>query len=138
MTGPSGPPTSTVWLTLVLAPAGSIRELKRNLVPGTTVVTSTKLRPGCTSTSCILWCWPALVFITPVDPDTKPPCQSIVDTLGFHSPQVDMSDHTRQTLSGDAVVSTEVPYSRVIFPSSALGELERARRRDFSHPFLRQ
>ena len=33
---------------------------------------------------------------------------------GFHSPHVDMSDHTRQTFSGEAVVSTEVPYSRAI------------------------
>ena len=50
----------------------------------------------------------------PVVPDANPPCQSIVDTFGFHSPQVDMSDHTLQTFSGDAVVSTEVPYSRAI------------------------
>src|ERR1700694_6011279 len=66
------------------------------------------------STSCILWCWPARVFMTPVEPDTKPPCQSIVETFGFHSPHVDMSDQILQTLSGDAVVSTDVPYSRVI------------------------
>ena len=114
MTGPSGPPTSTVWLIFVFAPAGSIRQLKRNFVPGTTLVTRAKPRPGCTSTSCMLWCWPAFVFITPVDPETKPPCQSIVETLGFHSPQVDISDQICQTLSGDAVVSTEVPYSRAI------------------------
>src|SRR5207237_8389801 len=138
MMGPSGPPTSTVWLIFVFAPAGSIRQLKRNFVPGTTLVTRAKPRPGCTSTSCMLWCWPALVFITPVDPETKPPCQSIVETLGFHSPQVDISDQICQTLSGDAVVSTEVPYSRAIpLPSSALGELERAHRRDFGHLLLR-
>src|SRR2546428_8349857 len=87
----------------------------------------------------MLWCWPAFVFITPVDPETKPPCQSIVETLGFHSPQVDISDQICQTLSGDAVVSTEVPYSRAIpLPPSALGELERARSRDLGDPFLRQ
>src|SRR5438309_1446648 len=62
----------------------------------------------------MLWCWPALVFMTPVDPDTNPPFQSMVDTLGFQAPHVDMSDHTLHTLSGDAVVSTEVPYSRAI------------------------
>src|SRR2546430_10225351 len=50
--------------------------------------------------------------MTPVVPDATPPCQSIVETLGFQSPHVDISDHTLQTLSGDAVVSTEVPYSR--------------------------
>src|SRR2546422_11170440 len=87
----------------------------------------------------MLWCWPAFVFITPVDPETKPPCQSIVETLGFHSPQVDISDQICQTLSGDAVVSTEVPYSRAIpLPPSALGELERARCPAPGAPFLRQ
>src|SRR6266849_1240742 len=114
MTGPNSPPTSTVWLTLVLPSAGSIRQLKRNFVPGTTLVSSAKLRPGCTSTSFILWCWPARVFITPVEPYTNPPAQSIVKTFGFHSPQVDISDQIRQTWSGDAMVSTEVPYSRAI------------------------
>src|SRR5438132_12327823 len=62
----------------------------------------------------MLWCWPALVFMTPADPETNPPCHSMVETLGFQSPHVVMSDQTRQTLSGDAVVSTEVPYSRSI------------------------
>src|SRR5437016_4338276 len=62
----------------------------------------------------MLWCWPALVFMTPADPETNPPCHSMVETLGFQSPHVVMSDQTRQTLSGDAVVSTEVPYSRAI------------------------
>src|SRR3989440_2510752 len=139
MMGPSGPPTSTVWLIFVFAPAGSIRQLKRNFVPGTTLVTRAKPRPGCTSTSCMLWFWPAFVFITPVDPETKPPFQSMVETLGFHSPQVDISDQICQTLSGDAVDSTEVPYSRAIpLPPSALGELERARSRDLGDPFLRQ
>src|SRR5438876_7326485 len=71
-------------------------------------------RPGITSTSCILWYWPALLYMTPLDPDTNPPGQSMVETFGFQSPHVDMSDHTRHTLSGDAVVSTEVPYSRAI------------------------
>src|SRR5260370_42218599 len=52
--------------------------------------------------------------MTPVDPETNPPCQSIVETLGFHSPHVDMSDQTRHTLSGEAVGSTDVPYSRAI------------------------
>ena len=52
--------------------------------------------------------------MTPVVPDANPPSQSIVETFGFHSPHVDMSDHTRQTFSGEAVVSTEVPYSRAI------------------------
>ena len=117
-TGPSGPPTSTVWPTFVFPPAaGSMRQLNRNFVPGTTLVTSAKLRPACTSTSCILWCCPAFVFMTPVDPETKPPDQSIVSTFGFHSPHVDMSDQIRQTFSGAALVSTDVPYSRAI-PSS--------------------
>src|SRR5207245_6037347 len=35
----------------------------------------------------------------------------MVDTLGFQSPHVDMSDQILQTLSAGAVVSTEVPYS---------------------------
>jgi hypothetical protein len=47
----------------------------------------------------------------PVVPDAKPPCQSIVDTFGFHSPQVDMSDQMAQTLSAGAVLTTDVPYS---------------------------
>src|SRR5207302_7840545 len=53
----------------------------------------------------------------------------MVDTLGFHSPHVDMSDQIRQTLSGEAVVSTEVPYSRAIdFPLQAADELARRSR----------
>src|ERR1700682_5624229 len=44
-------------------------------------------------------------------PCTKPPLHSIVDTFGFQSPQVDISDQTFQTRSGEAVVSTDVPYS---------------------------
>jgi len=44
-------------------------------------------------------------------PDSKAPCISIVLTLGFHSPQVEVSDQMRQTLSGDAVLVTDVPYS---------------------------
>src|ERR1700674_4527634 len=46
-------------------------------------------------------------------PCTKPPVQSMVATLGFQSPQVDMSDQTFQTFSGEAVVSTDVPYSAI-------------------------
>src|SRR5256885_16557012 len=52
--------------------------------------------------------------MTPVEPDTKPPFQSIVETFGFHEPHLDMSDHTRHTWSGEALVSTDVPYSRAI------------------------
>src|SRR5437868_9703086 len=61
--------------------------------------------------------------MTPLVPEANPPCQSIVETFGFHSPQVDMSDQTLQTFSGEAVVSTEVPYSRAIEcpPSGRLG-----------------
>src|SRR5207245_10101641 len=67
--------------------------------------------------------------MTPVEPEMNPPFQSIVDTLGFHSPHVDMSDQIRQTLSAEAVVSTEVPYSRAIdFPSQAADELVRRSR----------
>src|SRR6202158_4196848 len=51
--------------------------------------------------------------MTPVLPWTNPPCHSIVDTFGFHSPQVDMSDQILQTLSGEALVSTDVPYSAI-------------------------
>src|SRR4051812_3565859 len=121
ITGPSGPFTSTIWLTLVLAPAGSIRQLNRNVVPGTTFVSRAKLRPGTTSRSFILWCWPARVFMTPVVPDWKPPCQSIVETLGFHSPHVDMSDQIFQTLSAGAELSTEVPYSAISCSHSSAG-----------------
>ena len=60
---------------------------------------------------------PARVFMIPVVPDANPPCHSMVETLGFHSPHVDMSDQIFQTLSADAVVSTEVPYSAIIFSS---------------------
>src|SRR5579864_411505 len=56
--------------------------------------------------------------MTPDEPETKPPLQSIVDTFGFHSPHVDMSDQIRHTLSGDAEVSTVVPYSRAIAKTS--------------------
>src|SRR5439155_12895521 len=52
----------------------------------------------------------------PVVPEAKPPSHSIVATLGFQSPQVDMSDQIFQTLSGGAVVSTEVPYSDIVHP----------------------
>jgi len=31
-------------------------------------------------------------------------------TLGFHSPHVEVSDQTFQTLSAGAVLTTEVPY----------------------------
>jgi hypothetical protein len=51
--------------------------------------------------------------MTPVVPWTNPPCHSIVDTFGFQSPQVDMSDQILQTLSGDALDSTDVPYSAI-------------------------
>jgi len=44
--------------------------------------------------------------MTPAVPDANPPSQSIVETFGFHSPHVDMSDQTRQTFSGEAIVST--------------------------------
>src|SRR5579864_7261380 len=47
----------------------------------------------------------------PVVPDWKPPCHSMVETFGFQSPQVDMSDQIFQTLSAEAVLSTDVPYS---------------------------
>ena len=49
MIGPNGPLISTIWLIFVLpaAPeAGSIRQLNRNIVPGTTLVSNTKDRPG--------------------------------------------------------------------------------------------
>src|SRR5260370_34454814 len=49
----------------------------------------------------------------PVLPSTTPPCQSIVATLGFQSPHVDMSDQIFQIFSAGAVVSTEVPYSAI-------------------------
>src|SRR5438094_10114873 len=91
-----------------------MRQLNRNFVPGTTLVISPKLRPGGPSTSCIWWYWPALVFMTPVEPDANPPSQSIVATFGFHSPHVDMSDQIRQTFSGDADESTDMPYSRAM------------------------
>lgn len=52
--------------------------------------------------------------MTPVVPEENPPVQSIVATFGFHLPHVDMSDQMRQTLSGAAEVSTDVPYSRAI------------------------
>ena len=74
------------------------------------------------------------MFTTPVEPDTNPPLQSIVETFGFHSPHVDMSDHTRHTLSGDAVVSADVPYSRAISnpphakPAHAVRDAARAAR----------
>src|SRR5260370_23939323 len=90
-----------------------MRQLKRNTVNGTTLVSSAKLRPDTTSSRRILWCWPARVFITPVVPDTKPPCQSIVDTLAFQSPHVDMSDQIFQPLSGHALLATDVPYSAI-------------------------
>jgi hypothetical chaperone protein len=51
--------------------------------------------------------------MTPVLPCTNPPVQSIVDTLGFQSPHVDMSDQILQTLSGEALDSTDVPYSAI-------------------------
>src|SRR5258708_25848655 len=38
----------------------------------------------------------------------------MLDTFGFHSAQVDMSDQIRHTLSSEALVSTDVPYSRAI------------------------
>src|SRR5207237_2752399 len=53
-TGPSGPFTSTVWLSLALPATGSILQLNRNAGPGTTLVSRAKLRPGTTSTSFIL------------------------------------------------------------------------------------
>ena len=43
---PNGPLTSTVWLIFDSAPTGSIRQLKRNLVNGITLVSRAKLRPG--------------------------------------------------------------------------------------------
>jgi hypothetical protein len=58
-----------------------------------------------------LWCWSEGVFITPLVPDWNGPCMSIVVTFGFHSPHVEVSDHTFQTRSGDAVDSTLSPYS---------------------------
>jgi hypothetical protein len=38
----------------------------------------------------------------------------MVLTFGFHWPHVDMSDQILQTFSAEAVLSTEVPYSRAI------------------------
>src|ERR1700686_3686164 len=58
-------------------------------------------------------------------PCTKPPVQSIVDTFGFQSPQVDMSDQTFQTFSGEAVVSTDVPYSAMHHPKFKLSKPNR-------------
>src|SRR5205823_11031937 len=98
--------------------AEPIRQLNRKVVPGMTLVSSAKLFPGCTSRSVIWWCWPAFVCITPVVPDWNGPCISIVLTLGFHSPQVEVSDHTFQACAGDAEVSTDSPYSvAMMFPS---------------------
>src|SRR6266851_8770463 len=50
----------------------------------------------------------------PAVPSANPPFQSIVETFGFHSPHVDMSDQIFQTLSAGAVDSTEVPYSAIV------------------------
>src|SRR5260370_35518762 len=50
----------------------------------------------------------------PAVPSANPPFQSIVETLGFHSPHVDMSDQIFQTLSAEAVDSTEVPDSAIV------------------------
>src|SRR3979490_3318161 len=111
--GPSGPLTSTILLIFVLPTAGSTRQLNRKVVPGTTLVSRAKKRPGWTSVSFILWCCPARVFITPWVPCAKPPCHSMVDTFGFQSPQVDMSDQIFQTFSGAAELSTDVPYSAI-------------------------
>ena len=44
-------------------------------------------------------------------PVANGPCSSIVLTLGFHSPQVEVSDQIFHTLSGEAVLTTDVPYS---------------------------
>src|SRR5487761_430478 len=44
-------------------------------------------------------------------PEAKGPCSSMVSTLGFHSPQVEVSDQIFHTLSAGAVLTTEVPYS---------------------------
>ena len=54
----------------------------------------------------------------PVVPDAKPPCQSMVATLGFQSPHVDMSDQIFQTFSAGAELSTDVPYSAMALSSS--------------------
>src|SRR5216683_1805030 len=51
--------------------------------------------------------------MTALVPDWNGPCMSIVVTLGFHSPHVEVSDHTFQTRSGDAVDSTLSPYSAI-------------------------
>src|SRR2546421_366742 len=95
-----------------------MRQWKKKVVPGTTFVSRTNPRPGWTSSSRILWCWPACVFMTAVLPVAKGPSRSIVVTFGFHSPQVLVSDQIRQTWSGLALVSTEVPYSAIRFASS--------------------
>lgn len=44
-------------------------------------------------------------------PVANGPWSSIVLTLGFHSPQVDVSDQILHTFSAGAVLTTEVPYS---------------------------
>src|SRR5581483_187128 len=64
--------------------------------------------------------------MTPLVPDENPPVQSMVATFGFHLPHVDMSDQMRQTLSGAAEVSTDVPYSRAMpltYPARLRGQL---------------
>src|SRR5260370_14372564 len=49
----------------------------------------------------------------PAVPFTNPPCQSIVETLGFQSPHADMSHQIFETFSAGAVLSTEVPYAAI-------------------------
>src|SRR5712692_5708656 len=70
--------------------------------------------------------------MTPAVPSENPPCQSIVKTLGFQSPQVDISDQIFQTLSVGAVLSTEVPYSAIVrsFPCTGEGRSLSRRRTD--------
>src|ERR1700681_759649 len=52
--------------------------------------------------------------MTPSLPCTNPPVHSMVETFGFQSPHVDMSDQIFQTRSGEAVVSRDVPYSAIV------------------------
>src|ERR1700736_1711451 len=68
---------------------------------------------------------PAFVVILPVVPAAKAPSMLTASTSGFHVGQVPTSDHSPQTRSGLAVVSSVLPVDAMMPPRSGAGTVAR-------------
>src|SRR2546421_742531 len=106
-----------VWLMAVRSTAsGRTSHSKAKRPRGMGEVSSRNDRPGRTAVSVIRWLPPAFVVIRPVLPAANGPSIETERTSGFHPGQVPTSDHSFQTCSALAAVSTVLPCATCLVP----------------------